>query len=90
MAGVGPQFHNTFLSLDRRDDLIEPTIHLTPREREVLLWAMQNKSNWVIGEILNISEHGVSFHMRNIFMKLGTDSRITSVVKAIRKGLIAP
>ncbi len=62
---------------------------LTPREREVLLWAARGKSNWVIGEILNISEHGVDFHLRNILRKLDADSRITAVVKALTQGLIS-
>ena len=61
---------------------------LTPREQEVLQWAAQGKSNWVIGEILNISEHGVDFHLRNILRKLDADSRITAVVKALTLGLI--
>lgn len=39
---------------------------LTNREKEVLLWSMRGKSNWDIAMILNISEHGVNFHVRNI------------------------
>lgn len=62
---------------------------LTPREREVLQWAARGKSNWVIGEILNISEHGVDYHLRNILRKLDADSRITAVVKGLTQGLIA-
>lgn len=84
------QFHNAFLSLDQPDRVNALPIRLTPREREVLLWCMKGKSNWVIGEILNISEHGVDFHMRNILSKLKTDSRITAIVKAIRLGMISP
>lgn len=64
-------------------------VTLTNREREVLQWAARGKSNWVIGEILNISEHGVDFHLRNILRKLEADSRITAVVKALTMGLIA-
>ena len=84
------QFNNAYTALDRQTDESAPPIHLTTREREVLHWCMKGKSNWAIGEILKISEHGVDFHMRNIFAKLNTDSRITAVVKAIRLSLITP
>jgi len=84
------QFHNAYLALDQKDFAPPPEVNLTFREREVLLWCAKGKSNWVIGEILNISEHGVDFHMRNILAKLNADSRITAAVKAIRRGLISP
>lgn len=63
-------------------------VKLTPRELEVLKWCAAGKSNWSIGEILNISEHGVDFHMRNILRKLNADNRITAVVKALHGGVI--
>lgn len=63
-------------------------VQLTRRENEVLKWCAMGKSNWAIGEILSISEHGVDFHMRNILRKLDADSRVTAVVKALHGGLI--
>lgn len=64
-------------------------VKLTPRETEVLKWCAAGKSNWSIGEILGISEHGVDYHMRNILRKLDADTRITAVVKALHSGLIS-
>ena len=61
---------------------------LTPRELEVLKWCARGKSNWAIGEILSISEHGVDFHVRNILKKLDSDSRLTAVVKAMHSGIL--
>lgn len=66
-----------------------PDPHLTPREREVLLWAARGKSAWAIGEILNISENSVEWHLKNVFRKLDADTRITAVVKALHRGLIS-
>lgn len=63
-------------------------VKLTARELEVLKWCAAGKSNWSIGEILKISEHGVDFHMRNILRKLDADTRVTAVVKALHGGLI--
>lgn len=82
------QFHVAYSALSLPETLGAQMVHLTPREREVLQWCAQGKSNWAIGEILNISEHGVEFHVRNILNKLQADSRITAVVKALRFNLI--
>lgn len=63
---------------------------LTVREQEVLLWSMKGKSNWDIAMILNISEHGIDFHVRNILKKLNVNSKLSAVVKALYLGLIKP
>ena len=62
---------------------------LTKRQREVLCWIAAGKSNWDIGQILSISEHGVDFHVRNIFKKLGVNSRVVAVARASQLGLFA-
>lgn len=67
-----------------------PAIELSARERDILSWSLQGKSKWAIGEILAISEHGVDFHLRNIYRKLGVTSRVQAVAKAVALGLIQP
>jgi DNA-binding CsgD family transcriptional regulator len=84
------QFHLNYWSFDEPSSRDEIAVSLTAREREVLHWCAQGKSNWTIGEIIGISEHGVEFHVRNILKKLDVDSRITAVVKALHLGLILP
>lgn len=81
------QFHTAYtaLALPRSDS----AIHLTPREREVLSWAALGKTAWATGQILNIAEHSVEWHLKNAYRKLGVDSRITAVVKALHLGLIS-
>jgi len=85
---LSTQFHVLFSSL-HDETRNAHGVKLTPRELEVLKWCAAGKSNWAIGEILSISEHGVDFHMRNILRKLEADSRITAVVKALHRGLIS-
>ena len=51
------------------------TATLTPREREVMQWLAEGKSNEEIGLILGISAHTVKNHLDKIFKKLGVDSR---------------
>ena len=89
LALLSQQFHTVYVQL-ALGNLSTPKVQLTPREREILLWCSQGKSNWAIGEILGISEHAVKFHVANCIAKLQADSRITAVLKAIRLGLITP
>jgi LuxR family quorum sensing-dependent transcriptional regulator len=66
----------------------ETETRLTRREQEALQWAAEGKNEGEIGEIMNISEHGVDKHMRSVRQKLGTRSRTHAVAEAIRRGLI--
>jgi DNA-binding NarL/FixJ family response regulator len=61
---------------------------LTAREIEVLQAIAQGKSNREIGEALFISPHTVQVHVRNIFGKLGVNSRVEAVAYALRQGWI--
>jgi DNA-binding CsgD family transcriptional regulator len=53
---------------------------LTPRERDVMLWLAEGKSNEEISLILAISPHTVKNHLDKIFKKLGVDSRHAATV----------
>jgi predicted ATPase/DNA-binding SARP family transcriptional activator/DNA-binding CsgD family transcriptional regulator len=53
----------------------EPTIELTPREKEVAVLASRGLSNRQIASELMLSEHTVATHVRNILKKLGLRSR---------------
>jgi NarL family two-component system response regulator LiaR len=61
---------------------------LTEREMEVLRAAAQGQPNKVIASTLEISPQTVQVHLRNIFAKLGANSRSEAVAYAIRHGWI--
>jgi DNA-binding CsgD family transcriptional regulator len=63
--------------------------HLTLHEVECLKWCKEGKTNWEIGERMDISEKTVEFHFSNIMRKLGATNRITAVVMGLQQGLIA-
>lgn len=65
-------------------------VALTRRERDVLEWIAQGKSNPVIAEILGISIHTVDTHIRRIFRKLGVNDRTTAAIKGLGAGLVEP
>ena len=64
--------------------------HLTARESEILLWTARGKTAWETGEILEISDETVRFHLKNATRKFGVFSKHQAVVEAIMGGLIVP
>ncbi|MBF8732695.1 MULTISPECIES: helix-turn-helix domain-containing protein [Pseudomonas] len=67
---------------------IDQPIHLTPREREVLLWCAYGKTSWEIGQIVGCKESTVNFHVSNILRKFAVNTRVAAVIKAIRYGML--
>jgi DNA-binding CsgD family transcriptional regulator len=61
---------------------------LTAREKEVLQWVRQGKSNWEIAAILGISERTVKYHVSGILNKLDVVTRAQAVAVALELGLI--
>jgi len=83
------QFHMVYAEKEERAEQYKD-VKLTDREREILLWISEGKSDPVIADILGISYPTVRYHMNNIFQKLDANERTFAVVKAIRHGLILP
>jgi len=61
---------------------------LTQREREVLQYIVQGKSNKEIANILGLSVNTVAVHRANLMQALGIHRTADLVVYAIRKGLV--
>lgn len=81
------QFFFAFTDHCRTPPVIETT-PLTKRETECLAWSARGKSQWEISVILHISEATVRFHIGNAIAKMGTNTRIAAIVRALRWGLI--
>lgn len=86
---LATQFHFTYRDAARTERTPPARIALTERETEILSWIAGGKTSWEIGMIMTISENTVNFHIRNALQKLGANSRIYAVVKAIRYRLIS-
>ncbi len=83
------QFHNRYREMvDREQQKERPK--LSPREREVLHWVALGKSNSVIADILEISEHTVDTLLRRSYHKLDVSNRIGAVLKGVGYGIIHP
>jgi LuxR family maltose regulon positive regulatory protein len=57
---------------------------LTAREREILGHLTQGVSNKVIARSLDLTENAVKFHLKNVFRKLGVESRTMAAAVAER------
>lgn len=61
---------------------------LTPSELTVIRWVANGKTSSEIGQILNVSEATVVFHLRNLTRKLGVVNRPQAIAAAFRLGLL--
>ncbi|MFQ5465430.1 MAG: LuxR C-terminal-related transcriptional regulator [Thermodesulfobacteriota bacterium] len=52
---------------------------LSEREKEIMHWVKDGKTNWEISTILNISERTVKFHVQNIERKLDAVNKAHAV-----------
>jgi DNA-binding NarL/FixJ family response regulator len=63
---------------------------LSERERQVLRYIANGRSNKEIGKILCISENTVKAHVKSILAKLDAIGRMEAIAIAIERGLIKP
>ncbi|KAF3996242.1 autoinducer binding domain-containing protein [Glaciimonas immobilis] len=66
----------------------EATANLTTREIEVLRWTADGKTSSEVGQIMNISERTVNFHVTNTLLKLGAANKTGAAIKAAILGLL--
>ncbi|MEK0274925.1 autoinducer binding domain-containing protein [Vibrio vulnificus] len=85
---LGTYFHETY-----RDMLIKEKNKLplvTDREKDIIYWGAEGKTDPEIAIILGISVNTVRFHWKSIFKKLDARGRSYAVTKSIRLGIIVP
>jgi DNA-binding CsgD family transcriptional regulator len=61
---------------------------LTLREQEILQWTRDGKSNFVIGQLLNIALSTVNYHLASAMKKLGVATKHQAAAKADALGLL--
>jgi DNA-binding NarL/FixJ family response regulator len=70
------------------DDVLAPTMTLTPRLRDVLLLVAEGKTTAEIARDLGLSRYTVKNYIDRIFERLGVQDRVQAVSTALRLGLI--
>ncbi|MBC8108681.1 MAG: hypothetical protein H7Z14_19010 [Anaerolineae bacterium] len=79
------ELQNTALSshIDREEQATESVPDLTPREREVLHWVSEGKTNQEIAAILGTKWRTVSKQLETIFKKLSVETRTAAAMRAV-------
>jgi DNA-binding NarL/FixJ family response regulator len=86
-AGSGTGSNDGSLRSGRRED--EPIREgLTAREKEILQQVAQGKTNREVAAALNLSEHTVKNHLKNILQKLHLHNRVQLTRYAYESGLM--
>lgn len=62
---------------------------LSQRQREILYWLQQGKTNWEIAKILDQSELNIKYHIDQIYFKLEVRSRAHAVAKGRDLGYLS-
>ncbi|RZL02096.1 MAG: hypothetical protein EOP36_08715 [Rubrivivax sp.] len=86
---LSPGRSNLALGLSSSVDRSKPHSAITDREREILSWVREGKSNQAISEELGISALTVKNHIQKILRKLGAANRAQAVAKAMSMNLFS-
>ena len=81
-------YHSMAKDLLKGEALNQRRKILSVREREVVSWTAYGKTAWEIGEILNISERTVVFHLESAKRKLSVNNKYHLVMKAVSMGCV--
>ena len=65
-------------------------IHLTTRQREVLMLLCEGLPNKLIGRRLGLSDATVKCHVASVLRSLNVSTRLQAVAVAIQLGLVRP
>ena len=79
---ISPYLVNLTLDLKEKDESASTTgVELTEREREILKWITDGKSNKEISDSLFVSVETVKSHVKNLYKKLNVKNRVEAAMK---------
>lgn len=76
------------LGTPRRGATAGPDVALSARELEVVRALGEGGSDKVIGRMLDMTEHGVRFHLKNIYRKFNVHNRVSAIQRAREMGAL--
>lgn len=63
---------------------------ISQRQRQIIHWLHEGKTNWEIARILGMTEKNVKYHVEQILLKLDVRNRTQAVACAVGLGLLQP
>ena len=69
-----------------KPDVVLVAPRLTPRQLDCVVLAAKGKSNWVVGELLGLSQQTVHKYLENAKRRYGVSSRTELIVRALFDG----
>ena len=63
---------------------------LTQQERRLLELLIEGHHKKTAADAMGVSVNTVSFHLKNVYVKLGVHSRTEAVVRVLVEGIVAP
>ena len=85
---IARRFWNFFKSVQGGPEAAIDPYGLTPVEREVLAFVAKGLSNAEVGRVMSIERRTVRTHLAHIYRKLGVNTHVEAVIKAMRAGLV--
>ena len=76
-----PHLHVALSRVLLKKESCSPNPTFTPRETEILSWLYMGKTNWEIGQILDVSEKTVKNNLYAIYQKLNVANRTQAQVR---------
>jgi transcriptional regulator EpsA len=86
MPHIAHAVGQVYRSMRRKQEV--PQTMLSLREREILKWVREGKTNKEISDILGLSFKTVKNHVENILSKLGVTNRAEAVAKALSQDFL--
>jgi DNA-binding NarL/FixJ family response regulator len=86
---LSPPIARRIMKLAKQDSSTLLLVPLTAREEEVLTYIAKGLNRTEIAQVLGVSVHTITTHVRSIYSKLNISSRAEATVEAIRRGLIS-
>ena len=63
---------------------------LTEQEQRVLALLLQGHHKKTAADVMGVSVNTVSFHLKNVYVKLGVHSKTEAIVKGLVEGFLMP
>jgi len=63
---------------------------LTEQEKRVLALLLQGHHKKTAAAVMGVSVNTVSFHLKNVYLKLGVHSKTEAIVKGLVEGFLMP